>query len=432
MSGPGNVAKSLLARKGGAVPVGGRAVGDDRPDQEPDAPAPVAETVRLTLISARDGDGAAAGGGEDREPPPAASLLPFTLQGANGAGARAVAGPGPDAEASLAPGKPAGTHAPTRPAGLDVAPWRRTWPKGWPWLGAAVAAVGIVAIGWFAFSLEAPGPGTNPAPAVASTSSPRDTATPTPEKTATPKKTAAVPAEPAPSPSEPSAPASAPATPAPAPTSVDPSVDVARIDPDGSAVIAGRAAPRSEIIVLDNGKPIGTTVADAFGEWVFVPPVPLPEGGHEFALVVKTVKGKVVVPARGSARDEAPAATQPAEAPATTQPAEVPSTGAVPHPVPKPEAKRAPAGGREDFVVQLASVKTHSGARREWSKLKRRFPDALAGMKLSLAEAKLKDRGTVVRVRTGGFARHREATRFCARFQAARQECLVVRTAGGS
>ena len=475
MSGPGNVAKSLLARKGGAIPVGGRAADDDRPDQDSDVPepvpmpepAPVPETVQLTLISARDGDAAAAGGGEVREPAPAASLLPFTLRGADGAGA----GQGPDAGTSLAPGKRAGIDAPTRPAGPDVAARRRTWPKGWPWFGAAVAAVGIVAIGWFAFSLDVPGPGTDQAPAAASTSSARDTATS--EKTADVPAVPRAAADPAPSPSKPgpskpsarpSAPTTASAAPAPAsapaPAPVDPSIDVARIDPDGSAVIAGRAAPLSEIIVLDNGKPIGTTAADAFGEWVFVPSVPLPEGGHEFALVVKTVKGKVVLPARGSARDGAPAATRPSETPAATRPSETPAATrpsetpaatrpsetpnpdaaprsavplpAAPRPVPKPEARRAPAGSQGDFVVQLASVKTRSGARREWSKLKRRFPDALAGMKLSLAEAKLVGRGTVIRVRTGGFARQREASRFCARFRAARQECLVVRTTGGS
>ena len=59
------------------------------------------------------------------------------------------------------------------------------------------------------------------------------------------------------------------ATPAPAPAGVakpptaaaapnrTPSFDIVKIDPDGQAVIAGRAAPGDRVRVLDGDKPIG-------------------------------------------------------------------------------------------------------------------------------------------------------------------------------
>ena len=89
-----------------------------------------------------------------------------------------------------------------------------------------------------------------------------------------------------------------------APEAVPPSVDVVRVESDGAAVIAGRAAPGTELIVLDNGAPIGTATADAFGEWVFIPDAPLPAGAYEFGLVVKRVQGGVTLPA--AARDGPP------------------------------------------------------------------------------------------------------------------------------
>ncbi len=43
--------------------------------------------------------------------------------------------------------------------------------------------------------------------------------------------------------------------------------DVARIDPNGISVFAGRAAPGSSVTVLGDGKELGTAQADENGEW---------------------------------------------------------------------------------------------------------------------------------------------------------------------
>lgn len=100
-----------------------------------------------------------------------------------------------------------------------------------------------------------------------------------------------------------SAPPPAAAPPVPKPNSAEPttsavmapSFDVARIDPDGRAVIAGRAAPNSKIVLLDGGKEIARGEADARGEWVILQQEPpLTPGQHELR-VVQHVEGRAPV-----------------------------------------------------------------------------------------------------------------------------------------
>ena len=97
----------------------------------------------------------------------------------------------------------------------------------------------------------------------------------------------------------PSAPDVAKPAPAPAPTPtaavMAPTFDVARVDPDGRAVIAGRAAPGAKIVLLDGGKEIAHAEADARGEWVvLVQDPPLSPGQHEIR-VVQHVEGRAPV-----------------------------------------------------------------------------------------------------------------------------------------
>lgn len=46
-----------------------------------------------------------------------------------------------------------------------------------------------------------------------------------------------------------------------------PGFDVVRIDPNGVAVLAGRATPNSEVVITANGKPLATARSDAGGDW---------------------------------------------------------------------------------------------------------------------------------------------------------------------
>ena len=75
-----------------------------------------------------------------------------------------------------------------------------------------------------------------------------------------------------------------------------PSFDLVRVEPDGSAVIAGRAAPYAELVLLHNGEPIGTVRADWFGEWAFVTDRPLPADQHEITLLVNEPDAEITLP----------------------------------------------------------------------------------------------------------------------------------------
>jgi len=72
-------------------------------------------------------------------------------------------------------------------------------------------------------------------------------------------------------------------TPPPAPA-VKPSFDVVRVNPNGDAVVAGRAAPGAKITLLDNGQPVGSATADDRGEWVLLPDSAVDPGQHKFSL----------------------------------------------------------------------------------------------------------------------------------------------------
>ena len=89
----------------------------------------------------------------------------------------------------------------------------------------------------------------------------------------------------------PPAPVAASPAPAPAPAGrphaaqpVAPSFDIVRIEPDGQAVIAGRAGPGDRVRIIDSDKTIGEVTADQRGEWVLVPSAPLLPGDRQLAL----------------------------------------------------------------------------------------------------------------------------------------------------
>jgi nucleoid-associated protein YgaU len=78
---------------------------------------------------------------------------------------------------------------------------------------------------------------------------------------------------------------------APAPP-VNPSFDVVRVNPNGDAVIAGRAAPGAKVTLLDNGQPVGSAEADDRGEWVLLPDSAVDPGQHKFSVRATDDKGK--------------------------------------------------------------------------------------------------------------------------------------------
>lgn len=107
-----------------------------------------------------------------------------------------------------------------------------------------------------------------------------------PQEDAVPPPQVTVPANPAP------VPALTPPPPSKPPTA--PSFDVVRVNPDGRAVIAGRAAPGSVVSVMDGDKVIGTVKADQRGEWVLLPDKPLASGARQLTLQAQLGDGAPV------------------------------------------------------------------------------------------------------------------------------------------
>jgi len=71
-----------------------------------------------------------------------------------------------------------------------------------------------------------------------------------------------------------------------------PTFDIARIEPTGEAVIAGRAAPGATVELLRDGEVHDRAVADKSGQFVIVPPK-LPPGTYDLTLRSKQPDGTV-------------------------------------------------------------------------------------------------------------------------------------------
>lgn len=73
-----------------------------------------------------------------------------------------------------------------------------------------------------------------------------------------------------------------------------PSFDVVRIGPDGAAVIAGRAAPDAEVELRSGERVLDRVRANRRGEWVALPPEPLPGGDQALTIAARVGDGATV------------------------------------------------------------------------------------------------------------------------------------------
>ena len=87
-------------------------------------------------------------------------------------------------------------------------------------------------------------------------------------------------------------------------------IDVARIGPDGSAVIAGTAPPETEIRVLDGTAPLVATQSNSKGEWVAVPDGLLSAGNHLIIAEMTGADGQIIRAERGVLVELAHSGTQ--------------------------------------------------------------------------------------------------------------------------
>ncbi|WP_349360881.1 Ig-like domain-containing protein [Stappia sp.] len=72
-----------------------------------------------------------------------------------------------------------------------------------------------------------------------------------------------------------------------------PSFDLMRVEPDGSAVVAGRTEAGAIVALLSNGKVVGKGVANAAGEFAIVLDEPLETGAHAVTLETRDADGAV-------------------------------------------------------------------------------------------------------------------------------------------
>jgi nucleoid-associated protein YgaU len=137
------------------------------------------------------------------------------------------------------------------------------------------------------------------------------------------------------------------------PATVLPSFDVVRVEPNGEAVLAGRATPRSQVTLLDGATRLAEAETNLNGEWVIVLRDPLAPGTHELGLESRLTSGEILIsenvvivsvpepPKIAAAPSPAPAPA-PAQAPApAAQPASPPAPAAAPA-APAPAAAPAP------------------------------------------------------------------------------------------
>ena len=144
-------------------------------------------------------------------------------------------------------------------------------------------------------------------------------------------------------------------------TMIPPRFDVVRVGARGSAVVAGRAAPGAEVILLaDNGRELGRARADRRGEFVILPAEALPPGAMELSLrarlgdqemagpdtVVLMVPDTAPQIAEASrpapATDPSPSAQAQAQAQATERPAQQVQAAPAPAERPAQQAQAAP------------------------------------------------------------------------------------------
>ena len=232
---------------------------------------------------------------------------------------------------------------------------RALWVGG----GAAVAAA-AGAVLWIGLAGPAPAPApavTDPqpveaaAPAATAAPAPEVAETPAPAATEAPEPVVAAAPAPTPDPAVDAVPEGVPAASDPAPAAADPvlpSFDVVRVSPEGDAVIAGQAEPRSEILIRVDEAQAASTLADAQGKFVALftlAPSAMPRiltlqsvlaDGKTLASVESVVLAPTPVPppvALAEATDPAADATDPAAqtetAEAATAAAEAPAAEAV-------------------------------------------------------------------------------------------------------
>ena len=78
-------------------------------------------------------------------------------------------------------------------------------------------------------------------------------------------------------------------------------IDLARVKPDGAAVLAGTAAPNAKIRIFEGDILLGETIANANGEWVIMLEKSLASGQHLISVVMERSDGTTEIADRSLA-----------------------------------------------------------------------------------------------------------------------------------
>ena len=89
--------------------------------------------------------------------------------------------------------------------------------------------------------------------------------------------------------------------------------------------------------------------------------------------------------------------------------------------------KKAAAASVGRYLIQLASVSSSAGAKEEWARLQKVFPDVFGGRELVVEKRAISGRGMFYRVQTGRFRSLEEARSICSALKAKKQGCLPVK-----
>ncbi|MFT5486842.1 MAG: cell division septation protein DedD [Paracoccaceae bacterium] len=95
---------------------------------------------------------------------------------------------------------------------------------------------------------------------------------------------------------------------------------------------------------------------------------------------------------------------------------------------PKPSVKSKPAAKAGAYRVQMASLRSRGAVQKNWATLKRKHPDLLGKLGLSIQSVKLSGgRGTYYRMQAGPLRSKAQATALCSSLKKRKQGCIVVR-----
>jgi len=222
----------------------------------------------------------------------------------------------------------------------------------------------------------------------------------------------------------------------------------------------GMAVPDQDKLVYDRME--GNGERDVMEKLLPPPEMPLPKPGGSAAT--GSASSPSSAPASPPAAAPTPAAPQPAAvatAPTAPPPPAAPAGPAGPpaakptveevlgamrppppppspaetvKPAPPPEAKakpEAPASatqGGGGYRVQLAAVRSREEVESEWDRMRRRYPDLLGSLELSVMRADLgPGKGIYFRMRAGPLADEKAARALCEKLAERKIGCLVVR-----